>query len=233
MGTDKTQLVALNGSPHRNGNTATLMRWVVEGCQETGAAVEWIDVIDHDIGYCQGCFTCLRTGACGINDGLTALRDQLLAADGLVVGSPVYEGEPTAQLKTLMDRLTLLNLYTNTFEGKRTVGVTTSGVAPTIGLAKRLADFFGQRSGVIGAKTASISKGYQPLADVHPSRLPERARELGRRLIRDIERPQRRLPSPMRLWVRFLRRFVVRPLVEGNPDQFAGVLAIWKEKGWL
>ena len=234
MENQTVQIVALNGSPHRNGNTVTLMRWVAEGCRESGASVAWIHVVDHDIRYCEGCFTCLRTGACPIQDDVSRVRDRLLAADGLIVGSPVYEDQPTAQLKTLLDRLTLLNLYTHTFEKQRSVGVATSGVAPTGGVAKELADFFGRRSGIIGAKTASISSGYQPLAEVHHPRLPERARALGRDLVKDIEQADRpRLPSPMHLWIGVLRRLVIRPLMTGHPDQFAGALAVWQEKGWL
>ena len=222
-------IVALNGSPHRKGNTATLMQWVLDGCEEAGASVEWLHVVDWHVEYCQGCFTCLRTGTCPIADDVPAIRERLLSADGIVVGSPTYEGETTAQLKALMDRLTLLNLYTRTFEGAWSEGVATSGVAPTSGVAKHLADFFGQRAGIIGAKTTTIARGYGSLSADHDPRLPERARRLGRLLVARIAHPPRRLPSPMLLWISILRRFVVRPLVEGNPEQFAGVLAIWKE----
>ena len=229
-----TQIVALNGSPHRNGNTVTLMGWVMEGCRAAGATMDWIHIVDHQIDYCQGCFTCLRTGACPIQDDVAAVRNRLLAADGIIVGSPVYEGQPTAQLKTFLDRITLLNLYTHTFEHKWSVGVATSGVAPTRGLAKELAMLFGQRSGVIGAKTTSIDRGYQRLADVHSPRLPKRARAVGRKLVQDVLSGSRwRLPRPQDLWIAALRRWVVRPLVTGHPEQFAGVLDIWQAKGWL
>jgi NAD(P)H-dependent FMN reductase len=232
--TPSIRIVGLNGSPHCDGNTVTLMRWVLEGCTEAGADVEWIHVVDHNIQYCQGCFTCLRTGVCPIEDDLLAVRERLLSADGIVVGSPVYADQPTAQLKTLMDRLTLLNLYAYTFEQQRSVGVATSGVAPTGGVAKNLAGFFGRRSGAIGAKTASLARGYQPLADVHKPGLPAQARALGRRLVADIWTPRRlRFPPLDYVWFLVLQRFVVRRLVTRQPDQFAGVLRIWQEKGWL
>lgn len=206
-------IVAMNGSPHRSGNTATLMRWVVEGCQAAGASVEWLNIGDWRIEYCQGCFGCLRTGTCIIEDDTAVIREHLLRADGIVVGSPVYEGQPTAQLKALLDRLTLLNLYARTFERQWTIGVATSGVAPIGGVAKSLADFFGRRAGVIGAKTTTIAKGSRPLSEDHDPRLPERARQLGRRLVARISRPQRHLPSPMGLWISILGP--ARPLV-GN-----------------
>lgn len=227
-------VVALNGSPHRQGNTSTLMQWVLEGCVEAGADCRWIHVVDYDIGYCRGCFTCLRTGSCPLPDQFQLIRDRLLAADGIVIGSPVYEGHATALLQTFIDRLTLLNLYTNTFEGKRTVGVATSGVAPTRGVAKSLAGLFGRPSGTIGATTATIAHGYRPLAATHDRRLPARARRLGRRLVSDIRSPAGRpMLSPFHIWIAILRRLVVQPLVLNNPDQFAGVIRIWREQGRL
>ena len=130
----RVSIVVLNGSPHRDGNTATLMGWVVAGCVEAGASVEWIHLVDHSIDYCQGCFTCLRTGECHIQDGFAQVRRRMEMADGIIVGSPMYAGQPTAQLKTFLDRLTLLNLYTHVFERQRSVAVVTSGVT-TINVA--------------------------------------------------------------------------------------------------
>lgn len=231
---EPVQIVALNGSPHRQGNTATLMQWVLEGCAEAGAHVEWIHLIDHDVQYCQGCNTCLRTGVCPIEDDLLTLRGRLLAADGIVVGSPVYADRPTAQLKTLMDRLTLLNLYTDTFHRQRTVGVATSGIAPTRGVAREIATFFGRRQGIIGSTTASISRGYEPLAERPNPRLRVRARALGRSLVTRIQSTSRvRLPSLTQIYFNMLRRLALRPLLTRHADLFAGVLQIWKEKGWL
>lgn len=221
-------IIGLNGSPHRDGNTATLMGWVLEGCAEAGARVEWIHVVDYDIRYCQGCFACLRDGECPIGDDLAEVRDRLLAADGIVVGSPVYEGQPTAQLKTLMDRLALLVLYADTFARQHSVGVATSGLAPTGGTAKA-ADLFGHCSGTIGAKVASLAQGYRPLTEADFPRLPRRARALGRRLVRDIRHPDQGF-NLKRAWIGFLRGLLRRFVVERHPDQFAGVIRIWRER---
>jgi multimeric flavodoxin WrbA len=232
---NRVSIIALNGSPHRAGNTATLMSWVVEGCEAAGASVSWLHVVDQEIQYCEGCFGCLRTGACVLQgDDFHDVLERLRTADGMIVGSPVYEGQATAQLRTLMDRMTLLNLYTDLFEKSSTVGVATSGVAPTRGVAKELAVFFGHKVGVIGAKTASISAGYQPLAAVHSRRLPERARKLGWRLAQSIQRRGTSPPQSLkRLWISVLRRLFIKPLVLGNREQFAGVIQIWQEKGIL
>jgi multimeric flavodoxin WrbA len=228
------RIVGLNGSPHREGNTATLMRWVLEGCEEAGAEVEWLHVVDYDVRYCQGCMACLRRGICTVQDDVPAIRARLLAAAGVVAGSPVYAGQPSAQLKALLDRLALLNLFTRTFEHLHSVGVATSGAAPTGGVAADLADFFGRRSGAIGAKVTTVAAGYTSLARVHDRGLPPRARALGRRLVRDIVTPRRfAVSNPKVLWIGLLWRFFLHPLVTRNPEQFGGVIGIWKEKGWL
>jgi multimeric flavodoxin WrbA len=223
------RIIGLNGSPHKNGNTATLMKWVLEGCAEAGAEVEWIHVAERDIGYCQGCHTCMREGFCPIQDDVPAIRDKLLAADGIVVGSPVYEGQTTAQLKTLQDRLTLFILYTDLFSRQRTVGVATSGIAPTKGTAKKAAEF-SRCSGIIGAQTASFTKGYRPLAEAHSPRLPRRARALGRKLVRDIRNAK--AFDLKRAWIGFLRFLLNTFLVSRYPDQFAGAIRMQREKRW-
>jgi len=229
------KILALNGSPHRAGNTVTLMKWVIEGCRSAGASVEWMQVVDYNIGYCQGCMRCLRTGTCLLADDLPLVREKLLMSDGIVVGAPVYEGFPPAQMKTLMDRLTLLNLYTRTFARQKTIGVATSGVAPTSGVARTLADFFGHRVAIIGAKTTTIKHGYTRLSEVGNDRLRAQAVALGQRLVDEICVPRRQwLPTPIEVWFRlFLWPHVVKPLVTRHPEQFAGVMRIWKEKGML
>ena len=115
------QITGLNGSPHLKGNTATLISWVLKGCEEAGAKVEWINLKDYNLKYCQGCHTCLRTGECAIrDDDYIKILERLISSDGIVVGSPVYADGPTALLKTLMDRFTLLNLFVGIFEKQYT-----------------------------------------------------------------------------------------------------------------
>lgn len=230
---DTVHVVAFNGSPRRHGNTVTLMNWVLEGCQGAGCDSEWIHIADCKIRYCQGCFTCLREGSCPIDDDFQAVRSKLLEAQGIIIGSPVYGDAPTAQLKTFLDRLCLLNLFVYLFKDHHSVGVATSGVAPTGGVARSLAILFGQPSGFIGATTSSRARGYQNLGEYHKKNLPGKARALGRRLVMDIRSPRRfNLPLREILMHRFLSQAVLRPMVTSNPEQFAGVMSLWEANGW-
>jgi len=132
---------------------------VLEGCDEVGAEVEWIHPVDYDIKYCRGCFTCLRTAECPIQDNMLAVRDRLLAADGVVVGSPVCADQPTGQLKALLDRPLLEQCYMRTLEEQPLVGVAAGGMGPTGGAAKGVANFSGRRCGIAGARVATTPRG--------------------------------------------------------------------------
>lgn len=84
------RLIAVYGSPRRNGNTATLLKAAVEGAREAGAAVEEIVLRDLKLSPCLEIYGCKNAGKCAINDDFTRLRDQLLSADGMMLASPIF-----------------------------------------------------------------------------------------------------------------------------------------------
>jgi multimeric flavodoxin WrbA len=225
-------IIALNGSPKREGNTATLMRWVLEGCIQEGAQVEWINLVDQDVSFCRGCHSCLLTNECAIQDDLLVIFNKLEKADGIIVGSPVYSGQATAILKTLQDRLTLLKLFTGILSSAKTIGVTTSGIAPTKKLGKNLANFFGRKVGIVGIKCASLKSGYQNINDVCSEKDRKKAKKLGMKLMNSIKK-QKKTRSLIYSWINFLRKHLLSRMIRNNPEQFRGVLSTWREKGWL
>ena len=98
-------VVALNGSPHAGlGNTAQMIEMLRPGLEAEGLTLEVISLAGQDIVYCQGCAWCLEKGACWINDDHRAIMERLLAADAVVLASPVYFFHVTAQMKTFLDR---------------------------------------------------------------------------------------------------------------------------------
>lgn len=230
----KVRILALNGSPNPARNTATLMRWVVEGCKKEGAFVRWVDLHTSNINYCKGCHGCLRGDRCVIRDDVDRILEDLQTFDGAVVGSPVYEGSPSAQMKTLMDRIALFTLYRGILDDKRTVGVATSGVAPTKRTAKECAMMFGRSSGLVMSKTATISGGYREIDERTHRKLRKKAVRKGRKLVKDIRRPPFLSRSDLKYaWVGFLRRNFLKRMILKNPEEFAGVIGYWKDMGWL
>jgi multimeric flavodoxin WrbA len=100
-------IVGVNGSPQRAGNTYLLLDTVLKRCAELGARTEMIHVMDaleeQEEPYCVACATpCPET--CHMYSGLADAYDLLRDADALVVGSPVYFGTISGQLKAFWDK---------------------------------------------------------------------------------------------------------------------------------
>ena len=98
-------VAAVNGSPHAGvGNTAMLIGMLQESLAAEGIAVETIDLCDREIEFCIGCGNCMEKGKCWILDDHAGIVERLLAADGVILASPVYFSHVTAQMKAFIDR---------------------------------------------------------------------------------------------------------------------------------
>jgi len=98
------KIVAIYGSPRRKGNTATLLSQVVEGAREADVHVEEIVLRDLKISPCLEIYKCKERGECAIKDDFQGLRDNMLAADGLIIASPIFFYTVSAHVKIFMDR---------------------------------------------------------------------------------------------------------------------------------
>lgn len=98
-------VVALNGSPHAGiGNSAMMIEMLRPTLESQGLALEVINLAGKDIVYCQGCGWCMEKGACWIKDDHREIIERLLAADAVILASPVYFFHVTAQMKAFLDR---------------------------------------------------------------------------------------------------------------------------------
>ena len=104
-------VLILSSSPRRGGNSDTLCDEFLRGAVEAGNEAEKIFLRDKDIRYCTGCSVCSRDGKpCPQKDDAAAVIDRMLAADVIVMATPVYFYTMSAQMKTLIDRC--CGLYT-------------------------------------------------------------------------------------------------------------------------
>jgi multimeric flavodoxin WrbA len=98
-------IVAVNGSPHAGiGNTAMMLEMLRQPLADRGCGLEVVTLCEHEIEYCTGCALCMEKGKCWIPDDQHAIVERLLAADGVILASPVYFLHVTAQMKTFLDR---------------------------------------------------------------------------------------------------------------------------------
>ena len=103
--TEPYRVVAVNGSPHEGfGNTSQMIAMLREHLAAEGCELEEIFLSQFQIGFCTGCATCLETGSCWVRDDYNSVVRNVLEADAVILASPVYFFNVTAQMKTFLDR---------------------------------------------------------------------------------------------------------------------------------
>jgi multimeric flavodoxin WrbA len=114
-----TTVIAINGSPRKKWNTAMLLEKALEGAESQGADTELIHLYDLDFKGCTSCFSCKLNGGksygkCAVRDGLTPVLDRIQDAGALILGSPIYFGTVSGEMRSFMERLLYPYLaYTN------------------------------------------------------------------------------------------------------------------------
>jgi len=101
------KVLCLQGSPRKQGSTATLVSLIEQTLMETGHEVECLDVADLDIGGCIGCYRCKRDPdelMCSVQDDAQKVFAKMVAADAIVYASPLYAWGFPGQLKSFIDR---------------------------------------------------------------------------------------------------------------------------------
>lgn len=99
------KVLILSGSPRKGGNSDLLCDEFMRGALDAGHDVEKIRVAAKKIGYCRACYYCRdHGGECAVKDDMTEVLGKMLAADVLVLASPVYFYSINAQMKALFDR---------------------------------------------------------------------------------------------------------------------------------
>ncbi|HSW59006.1 MAG TPA: flavodoxin family protein, partial [Dehalococcoidales bacterium] len=133
------KLLGICCSPNVQGTTESLMAEAFKGAQLEGAETELFRAAGKDIKPCQGCWSCRETGQCRINDDMQELYAKMLAADGIIFGSPVYFYGMTAQAKAIIDRTIAFNRPERSLANKVGGAIVTAG---SFGLADVVKDLY-------------------------------------------------------------------------------------------
>ena len=130
--------IFINASPRKEWNTALMLKEAQRGAEEASAETEYVDLYDLSFTGCRSCLACKRKEAdknkCYWNDDLSPLIDKILHADAVVIGSPIYLGQPSAGFRALYERLVFCCLSYDGgpgyFKGKVNVGLIYTMNAP-------------------------------------------------------------------------------------------------------
>ena len=116
------RILVLIGSPRKHGNSAKLAETAERAAKQAGASVERVFLHDLAVSPCNGCGACRETvdSPCVLNDDMTLLYAQLREADAILIATPIYSYDMTAQTKLLIDRLYAMGSREgNALTGKR------------------------------------------------------------------------------------------------------------------
>lgn len=97
-------VIGISGSPHRHGNTETLLDSFLDGAAHAGAETDKIILRSMNYTPCRGCNACHKTGECIVQDDAEIIIERVMSCDSLAVASPIYSMGITAELKGLIDR---------------------------------------------------------------------------------------------------------------------------------
>ena len=220
------KIIGILSSPHGNKSvTRPLVEAALEGARQAGADTEIIDVCKLHINYCKGCHTCYQKGKCPQKDDFQETFEKILAADGLVLSSPNYIDNVTAQMKTLMDRMTDA-VHCKRLYGKYGFSVSTAGGSGDEKTCAILNEWL-LRCGALPTGIASFAISWGPLKEKETL---EKARSMGADLVACI-REKRRFPAEEKVRAEAMTRFGFA--IAMNRDLWKHDYDYWASQGWI
>jgi len=219
-------IVIINGSPRRNGATATLLKRMSDHLSaKESVAVEYLNIIDYSLLTCTGCMSCYRTGVCCLNDKVEEINSKISKAHGVVIGAPTYTSSMPGSLKTYIDRghfvleQSLLGKYTfalNTYE--------IAGGQNVMSAFKTLYQYSGGiRAGEFICKLPYNSK---PLTETIDANLIKKTE----RFYKAIKNSKNK--SLIDRLINFVAlHIIMKPQVLKRPEQYKAVIERWKKIG--
>lgn len=186
------KILVISGSPKKDGNTATLIKWFSQGAREKGARIEIIQASELKIKVagCNSCRACQKATEykCFVNDEASPAISKMAEVDVIVMATPLYFFSASAQIKVIFDRMFALYKWDNKANTMQTVlkGKTFAVIASAfedVGLDallepfKLTADYSDMKFASLLIPNAGVSGGIKDKSDIR-----QKAIEFGKRL---------------------------------------------------
>lgn len=182
------KVLGIVGSPRPGGSTNFLVQEALNEINKAGIETEKIVVSQQKIGFCQCHDDCGEKPSCYIHDDMTAILDKVINADGIILGSPTFFHNVSAQMKVFIDRNRHYHRQKRMIKA-RSAGVITlangSGMESARDILKR---FLKSVSDVPQDRILTVIGTVKPplVARANPE-LIEQAREMGRLMARELK----------------------------------------------
>lgn len=194
------KIIGLCASPRPQGNTRRLLRRFLDTCHSLGAEVELLGSPEHGVDFCRGCEQCMRQGTCPVTDDYLSLLPRILGADALVLATPNYAFDVSAQFKAVMDRSHAFLYYSQALRHKYGVGLCVGG---HWAMTRKIAKQCGQAVWLCGGNYVGAAWGVSKHRDkkgfVNEKKVYARAERLAKKLVHAV---RARKKYPVSAWVR-------------------------------
>jgi len=219
------KILGINGSPRgAKSTTMKLVEAVLDGAKEAGAETKLIDLCSLKIDYCDACGVCYKKGRCVHEDDFGTVYDEIMASDGLVLGSPVYFGSVTAQMKTMIDRMADA-IHCQLLLGKYACSVSTAGSQGH----QEVEEYINRIMVAMGASAAG-SAGADMAVPKGMEVAMEKAFKLGETLVADIENKTVYVEQEE---IHRMMRDRFGKIITANKDEWTHEYEHWTKMGWL
>lgn len=175
-------VLGISGSPRQGGNTEIMVAEALEGAKLVGAEVELVSLAGCAIEGCISCPECGAAGKCVIDDGMQSVYPKMVAADAIIIGSPIYFGMISAQTKALLDRTYYLAKTGRKLENKVGGVITVGGRAGHEFSAAYLMDFMTLQGMILPGKAFAQSYSRELGAAAKEEKALRDAKSLGERV---------------------------------------------------
>lgn len=225
----EARVLCVYGNPKAGGFVHDCVDHIAARLEGTGVEVDRLRLNECTMGDCVGCFKCLRTGDCSIEDDVGQIIERIRQCDGLVTGASVRNGLFPAIFKRFYERITYILGFGRELRGKYILAVGAVGIAggkKQLGRLITLREFHTYVSDYLFFRTGIPTR--REVADVAPA--------LDRACDRFHQAITLRKPLPLRARIsERIENFIVRKFMfEKNPDHvYDYVIARWKEQGWM
>jgi multimeric flavodoxin WrbA len=156
------KVIAFNGSPRKDGNTTTLISYLLREIEKEGIETELIQLQAKAIHGCVACYKCFenQNQRCAVNnDAANEYIEKMITAQGIVLGSPSYFQDVTAEMKALIDRAGFVGLANGKLY-KNKVGASLSCFRRSGGMhtVETMNHFFFSNEIIIAGRAMSVAK---------------------------------------------------------------------------
>lgn len=221
------KVMAIYGNPKQGGFVHGCLDVTADYLAEKGVGVEKVVLIEKAIEECRGCFTCLKTGLCVLDDDMNALCAAMREADGFVVGASVRNGFFPALVKKFYERITYPIGFTRDLANKPVLAIGAVGFAGGRRALGRLITFAGIEALVVDY--LFFRTGIPTTLTV--DRVAPRLRAAAAKLLAALERPRRR---PLIARIRSaVDDFIVRKCIleRDRHGTYDHIIKVWQDRG--